>query len=408
MATKRSTAALAFESATLAKYGAVMAKPYIVSDIVPGYLGSTNSYLTSVNGTLYFFTSFNLEGDYYQDFLGIRLWKSDGTKAGTVAVKDIFPLFFKDAEPQGLTSFNGIFYFLANNDGYKLWKSDGTPEGTVDVVGLTGDRNTSPTLLANINGTLYFSVINTNNYYEEEYHYDLWKSDGTEEGTFKVKEFDSFVGIASSINVNGTLYFTTNQYSEDEEGNYFEQITLWESNGTTAGTVPFKEFNIDGYLYNLTQVSNIFYFTINNYSDSNELWKSDGTTQGTVKVKDINASYLRNFNNTLYFIADDVTHGKELWKSDGTTAGTVLVKDIRSGKSSSFTDIYSITNVDDILYFIADDGIHGGELWKSDGTTAGTVLVKDINSGAGSSKISGLTNVDDILYFIADDGIHGG
>jgi ELWxxDGT repeat protein len=406
----------------------IQAKPYLVNDIEPGYGSSGNSYLTNVNGTLYFFTNFPLEDDYY-DYVGIRLWKSDGTRTGTVAVQDISPIYYREPQPLELTSFNGIFYFLANNDnGYQLWKSDGTSEGTVDVASLPGGYYTSPRLLANINGTLYFSVNNIN-YYHDAYNYDsdLWKSDGTEAGTFRLKEFGSpddnnSVGISSLININGTLYFFTSNFSFDEEGNNVEQTRLWKSDGTTAGTVPFKEFSSDGYVYNLTQVDNMFYFTL---GYDNELWKSDGTEAGTVKVKDINALYLKNFNDTLYFLADpnpdDGITGYELWKSDGTAEGTVLVKDIKPGPSGSFVYDYGsisyITNVDDTLYFIADDGIHGRELWKSDGTAEGTVLVKDINPGSGSSIVTTydygslkdpeLTNVNGILYFVANDGIHG-
>ncbi|WGV28052.1 ELWxxDGT repeat protein [Halotia branconii] len=385
-----------------------MAKPYLVNDITPGSDDSNISYLTNANGTLYFFTYFNLEGDEYLDYVGIRLWTSDGTKPGTKELKDISPVFVFNREPQGLTNFNGIFYFLT--DGYKLWRSNGTPEGTFSLVNFTGDRFTPPRLLANINGTLYFSVLKTTGDYYEEYHYDLWKSDGTTAGTFRVKELDNFVRIDSSTNVGSILYFTIYDQSYYQFNNT-EQITLWRSDGTEEGTIPVKEFR-GGYddnginyvdLRNLTTVNNIFYFT---YAD--ELWKSDGTEVGTVKVKDIATSYLRNINGTLYFVAEG---DYELWKSDGTQEGTVLVKDIKPGTSGSFysgSSLLSITNIDDILYFYADDGTYGRELWKSDGTEEGTVLVKDIKPGkSGSSQISSLTNVDGILYFIADDGIHG-
>ena len=53
----------------------------LLSDINPGSTGSFPSNLTNVNGTLYF--------DATDGAHGFELWKSDGTVAGTLRVKDI-------------------------------------------------------------------------------------------------------------------------------------------------------------------------------------------------------------------------------------------------------------------------------------------------------------------------------
>ncbi len=53
----------------------------MVRDIRPGAYGSNPSSLTDVNGTLYFQAT---DGSN-----GYELWKSDGTFAGTVLVRDI-------------------------------------------------------------------------------------------------------------------------------------------------------------------------------------------------------------------------------------------------------------------------------------------------------------------------------
>ncbi|MFP2913773.1 hypothetical protein ACLESD_54090, partial [Pyxidicoccus sp. 3LFB2] len=63
-----------------------------------------------------------------------ELWKSDGTEAGTVRVKDIVP-GPSSSSPQGLVVMNGALYFNAwdATTGSELWRSDGTEAGTVRV-----------------------------------------------------------------------------------------------------------------------------------------------------------------------------------------------------------------------------------------------------------------------------------
>ncbi|MEA5502278.1 ELWxxDGT repeat protein, partial [Halotia wernerae UHCC 0503] len=390
-----------------------MAKPYLVKDINSGSSDSTpnddrnsSPQLTNINGTLYFAANDGIRGN--------EVWKSDGTEAGTVLLKDIYSGITSDyyfGFGYNFTNVDGILYFTAEDGtvNKKLWKSDGTDVGTV----LVGDfdynalSEYSFSRLTNVNGNLYFSAYNRSKPIQ------LWKSDGTQEGTVLVKDFQldpRYYGIQSVINANGIVYF--NIFSVDAESN-----ELWKSDGTEAGTVFVKDiFWNTSVLAN--NIASILYF--NAYDDTlgYELWKSDGTEGGTVLVKDINSGFassnpseLTNINNTLYFFADDGIHGNELWKSDGTENGTVLVKDINSGSDGSTP--FNLTIVDNVFYFFADDGIHGNELWKSDGTENGTVLVKDINSGSGNSASSvnnsfpDLTNVNGIVYFFADDGIHG-
>ena len=63
---------------------------------------------------------------------GKELWKSDGTEAGTVMVKDI-KLVVHPANLDNLINVNGTLFFVVDDGvhGYELWKSDGTEAGTV-------------------------------------------------------------------------------------------------------------------------------------------------------------------------------------------------------------------------------------------------------------------------------------
>ena len=55
------------------------------------------------------------------------MWKSNGTAAGTVLVKDVYPGNI-GSYPSKLTNVNGTLFFVADDGvhGNELWKSDGT------------------------------------------------------------------------------------------------------------------------------------------------------------------------------------------------------------------------------------------------------------------------------------------
>ena len=387
-----------------------------------------------VNGTLFFEGDDNIHGD--------ELWKTDGTDAGTVMVKDINPASYVYngntygrsglAYQNRITSVDGTLFFAGSDGvhGDELWKSDGTEAGTVMVKDINPGSGSSDNdssyyygyNLTDVNGTLFFMAN------DWVHGYELWESDGTDAGTFMVKDINpGSRGINPSgyvenemdiVNINGTLFFMANDGVHGYE--------LWKSDGTDAGTVMVKDINPSPYMSGLsydsrlTDVNGTLYFMANDGTHGDELWKSDGTDAGTVMVKDINPSgssdysntgyNLTNVNGTLFFMANDGVHGYELWKSDGTEAGTVMVKDINPGSGGSGPGDF--TNVNGTLFFTADDGVHGYELWKSDGTEAGTVMVKDINPGSGDSDPSwyydyDLTNVNGTLFFMANDGTHG-
>jgi ELWxxDGT repeat protein len=311
--------------------------------------------------------------------------------------------------PDDLTNVNGTLFFTAQDgvNGEELWKSDGTANGTVLVKDIfSGSSESIPDLLINVSGTLFFTADDGVNGRE------LWKSDGTTNGTVMVKDIRSGASGSNISNltvVNGTLFFTAN---DGDSGN-----EIWKSDGTESGTVLVKNIrssssgsNPD----NLTNVNGTLFFAADDgLSRGRELHKSDGTENGTVLVKDILAgdsssglNFLTNVNGTLFFQAGDDVNGAELWKSDGTESGTVLVKDIQVGAGGSFPSF--MASVNGTLFMQADDGVNGYEVWKSDGTESGTVLVKDIRAGETIGSFpTQLTNVNGTLFFSAEDGVNG-
>jgi len=359
-----------------------------------------------------------------------ELWKSDGTAAGTVMVKEIRPGSF-GSFPANMFNINGIVYFTADDgtNGNELWKSDGTAAGTVLVKNIRpGAFPSNPSQFINFNGLLFFTANNGINGIE------LWKSDGTDAGTVLVK--DIAPGDVSSFNnvggggtpnyltvVGNELFFLA--FSSSEVGR-----ELWKTDGSEAGTKLVKDiittFSLSGNPRFLTAVGNKLFFVADDFDfgTNDELWISDGTTSGTFKVKEINPGTegsfpcnLINLNGVLYFSAFEPGTGYELWKSDGTVAGTVLVKDIEPGELSGMQSgekvrllgvpSSDIAKANGFLYFPAATAANGRELWKSDGTAAGTVMVGDLFPGAQSSDPEQITAANGDIYFVAEDGNSG-
>ena len=126
----------------------------LVKDINPAGSSAPESLIVS-GGTLFFVAD--------GDFTGGELWKSDGTAAGTVMVKDIYPDVDDDYayRPDWLTDVGGTLFFSADDSthGRELWKSDGTGAGTVMVEDIDPDGSSaSPGFLTDVGGTLFFAA----------------------------------------------------------------------------------------------------------------------------------------------------------------------------------------------------------------------------------------------------------
>jgi ELWxxDGT repeat protein len=82
-----------------------------------------------------------------------------------------------------------------------------------------------------------------------------------------------------SSNLN-TLFFTA--------GSNTAGFELWKTDGTADGTVQVKNINAgtsSSFPGNFKQIGNKVFFAANNGTNGNELWITDGTEEGTVLVK---------------------------------------------------------------------------------------------------------------------------
>ena len=164
-------------------------------------------------------------------------------------------------------------------------------------------------------------------------------------------------GPTSLTEFAGQMYFTADDGTHGTE--------LWKTDGTADGTTLVKDITPgtgDTTFNEMIAVGDTLFFANRNLDD--ELWKSDGTESGTVQVKDIEPGMvgsfphdLRNVEGQLLFNAFTTAYGNEIWVSDGTEGGTMITRDINPGPADS--NPFHITVHNGAIYFEANDGATG-------------------------------------------------
>ncbi len=105
----------------------------------------------AVAGNTLFFTAVT-------ESAGAELWKTNGTRASAMLVKEIRPGDF-DSLPDEMLAVGSLIYFTADDGihGRELWRSDGTSEGTILVADVEpGSEGSDPMGLKGVGDKLYF------------------------------------------------------------------------------------------------------------------------------------------------------------------------------------------------------------------------------------------------------------
>ncbi|CAN5526910.1 hypothetical protein BH10BAC3_BH10BAC3_26920 [soil metagenome] len=274
-----------------------------------------SNYLTNIGNTALF-----IAGDATH---GYELWKSDGTIGGTQILKDINPGSANMLPGGGMFAYKNEVYFAASDGAGvnpSFWKSNGTEAGTIKLKDI--DPWWGRTVAANAeyfcisNGILYFSAIDHSN----DNGTAFYKTDGTAGGTQFIKDMnpnstDPYSPNPSYItDINGTLYFVGNDGAHGRE--------LWKSDGTNEGTQLVKDItegmdgsSIDG----LTKFAGKLYFRNVENKDGfyrYYLWSSDGTPDGTNEVEGFGISNIAAMlaaGDNLYLTVYTSQYGAELY-----------------------------------------------------------------------------------------------
>ncbi|RYE26504.1 MAG: T9SS type A sorting domain-containing protein [Sphingobacteriales bacterium] len=194
-----------------------------VIDLSPGVDNSSPTGFTQLDTRVVFAAS--TDGSNYVPCI------TDGTALGTEALSTTVNVLapttlyseYTGKEHSNFCVFNGEAYFAANDgtNGYELWKTDGTPAGTVMVKDIAPAADASmPGGFKVFNGKLYFSV-NTGNPAID----GLWTTNGTAAGTGRLKGGITMGDgdVIEYAEANGNLYFAANG-------------KLWVTDGTISGT----------------------------------------------------------------------------------------------------------------------------------------------------------------------------
>jgi len=310
----------------------------------------------------------------------------------------VSPQLTFEVRHQSIQVIDTILYFPGHTGDWdsELWRSDGTESGTYEVLDLNPTGRAYPHSFVVINDWLYF-IADSMNVTEQ-----LFKTDGTEEGTEWIADVDN-AGMENAHMLTasgGLLYYRTYRPTIGVE--------LWVSDGTSEGTGMVKDIceNWASFPHELTDFNGTLIFAAEDCGIPGDLYRTDGTSANTIKIGGDGSQGLRAFGDTLYFKSTFEDYGDELARSTGIPGSVEMIQDINPGAGGS--DIYHLTQVDTMIFFRAYNADYGAELFAYNQNTGIVDLVKDIWPGSsGSSFPDELISYQGKLIFQGHDGVYG-
>jgi ELWxxDGT repeat protein len=330
--------------------------------------------LSSVDGKLVFINRRLTASGIPQEFLIV----SDGTTNGTTIIFEGTELSLYDrymipgVGPSRL-SFSG----MASDGRSGFWFTDLTLTGTFHWANFapTNSQLEFQPGYVTVNGFTYFIVRFNQSAYESTFQ--LWRTDGTRDGTTKASSADYLFPTSSGISVNQLQVIGDKIYFFGHDG---LNANIFETDGTVAGTrVVFQtqQTRFFSKLQNLTAFQGALYFTFaSSPTRTDQLWRADvESEQGTLIADLDNLSGFTAAGNKLYFTyswGDTV----QLGLTDGTSKGTRLLSQ-RYGRIN-FGGIAAKMDVRGLLVFTTDDSKGQHRILISDGTDEGTYPLVDL------------------------------
>ena len=308
--------------------------------------------------------------DFRDETHGMELWSSRGQVDDRGLFKDLVAGETGSYPSNFIRMGQSRLYFVATdmNSHRVLFKSDGTVDGTESVYSF--EENHEVEALVNVDGVLYFLVINMN-----DANIELWRSSDTE-----TKSVTS--PIAIDYDAKPQIVYANNKLGILLGSKFLKYNLLGEENQAleVVNGIP-----ADSYLSNLTALNGLFYFVVN----YNEIWlSSDSETKNSALI-----SGEDNFVGSMALMGDSLYYAMTI---DNSTHKLFKLKDGVSTEITSsepLDEIYELKVVGEYIYWINSNA----SLYASDGTSI-IVLKEETEKGYGIQFIEDSINSE--LFFL--------
>lgn len=365
------------------------------------------------------------------------LWATDGSPAGTKLLEGSLSL------GSLAVGADRAFFMGQDAQGTALWVTDGTVEGTRRV------RSIDYAGFLTVSGSRAFFLTGG-----DDFPTDLWTSDGTPQGTRFLRTFyqpNHYVGPYTDF-----LKAVPGGIALVGVADGLNGLNLWRSDGTPNGTRRLTAFtdyeSVAGLQESQIAAAGDRLFFVASNATGPRLWSAKGQAALATPVTGcpggcpalLPGSPLTPTRGRVVFAARDLAHGAEPWASDGTGTGTRPLGDLCPGACDSSPEAFTahggivdfqatwngrtrlartdgttaaplapvvddgspridLADVGSRTFFAGSDS-QGIQPWVTDGTPAGSRRIVS-GAGSGGSDPRDLVVLGDHLLLIASDGL---
>ena len=343
---------------------------------------------------------------------GSEIWRTDGTNAGTFLLRDIVPgpESRVGVYPNMLTVVGDTAFFRVTSPhggDAKLWKSDGTSAGTQIVSMSDGSDVVQPDSITGGDGFVYFTAIDNSG----RNLYRLSSAAGAVPVRIEITDsfelpFPGNVGVSTST----ATYFAA-PYSIAPSTSGIRLLKARPDSDVTETLGLFRE------MFPWKAIGNRLIFSALRHSDETQSpdkwWITDGTVAGTHKlnlpVSVVPETLVLADDGSIMFMATGSASEWQVWKTDGSENGALQQFAVGNG-TGGFSLLFKTATSDGLIFFEAGSGAGAGKIWQTDGTQVGTfalaasadVTIRDLKGSFGNGVVfEGFTFPNPLgLYFV--------